>query len=307
MKTQVNYTTINHVARERLQLSWLEYGLCDLIYNLSNNPKSPVPGWCFASRETLGKRLGLSRRAIFDMIDRLIDRKLIDRHPETKNLRITIDWYKIVIMKEDDTEVSGEATAPPVQNSTSEVVKQLHQTGEATAPDAGEATAPNIDSNIYINKTSTKVLEEKISSESDNDEISKLTKTYGKPEINQVINLLKGLYPEARITQGERYSVNRMLKKKPVERIVKALQFAYDNRDERFCPVIVSCYDLEKKWVKLEEFARRQNREATEVDRGVPFNKQAEEDPHSADVPPEHWERIRELEALEKLQNGQKT
>lgn len=103
-ETRIKYTTINHDARIRLGLSWHEYGLADLIYNLGNNPESPYRGWCYAKKEYLAIQLGISRRAVTTMIAKLLDKGLIEKHPETKHLRITIDWYREVLIKSDQRE-----------------------------------------------------------------------------------------------------------------------------------------------------------------------------------------------------------
>ncbi len=98
----VNYTTINHVARERLGLSWLEYGLADLIYNLSNNPKNPAQGWCYASKPTLAKILGISEREIFRMLNKLIEVGLVEKQEQTKYLKTNSNWYEMVVIKTHD-------------------------------------------------------------------------------------------------------------------------------------------------------------------------------------------------------------
>lgn len=103
-ETRIKYTTINHDARVRLGLSWHEYGLADLIYNLGNNPESPYRGWCYAKKEYLASQLGISRRAVTTMIGKLLEKGLIEKHPETKHLRITIDWYREVLIKSDERE-----------------------------------------------------------------------------------------------------------------------------------------------------------------------------------------------------------
>lgn len=93
---RLNYTTINHPAREGLGLSWLEYGLADLIYRLSNNPDSDYPNWCYASKETLASNLGITKQGLHKILNRLIFKGLVEKHPQTKHLKITIDWYETV-------------------------------------------------------------------------------------------------------------------------------------------------------------------------------------------------------------------
>lgn len=102
---KIRYTTINHEAREKLGLTMVEYAVADYIYNLSNNPKSKIPGWCYASKESLGKTLGITKRGINKIIAKLVSKGLVETKKEKLNkslgnhLRITIDWYNTVIIK----------------------------------------------------------------------------------------------------------------------------------------------------------------------------------------------------------------
>lgn len=97
-----NYTTINHEARIKLGLSWLEYGLADLIYNLANNPKSIFPGWCYASKVTLANQLGTTKKTVHIILNKLEDKGLIERNPETKHIKVTIDWFSTVVIKDSN-------------------------------------------------------------------------------------------------------------------------------------------------------------------------------------------------------------
>ncbi|MCL5410420.1 MAG: MarR family transcriptional regulator [Patescibacteria group bacterium] len=123
---KVKYTTINHEARERLGLTWHEYGLADLIYHLGNNPQSPYRGWCYATKEFLATQLGVSRRAITDMVAKIIDKGLVEKHPETKHLRITVDWYQEVMIKDSREEETShsEKKLPPRKEETSHPVEK---------------------------------------------------------------------------------------------------------------------------------------------------------------------------------------
>jgi len=126
----VNFTTINHEARTKLKLSWLEYGLADLIYNLSNSPKTEYPNWCYASKEKMAELLGTSKQTVHTIINKLVKLGLLERHPDTKHLKITIDWYEEVLIKRDSKE-----TLLPVKKLDSDsketlpqVVKKLYPT-----------------------------------------------------------------------------------------------------------------------------------------------------------------------------------
>lgn len=119
---RISYTTINHVAREKLGLSWLEYGLADLINRLASNPESQFPGWCYASKETLAQNLGVSKQAVHKLIIRLVAKGLVEKNPITKHLKITIDWYKTVEL------MDSKQSLPTVNNVDSNSKQSLLQT-----------------------------------------------------------------------------------------------------------------------------------------------------------------------------------
>jgi len=99
-KEQLNYTLILHQIRKKLRLTLMEYCIADSIYHLSNNPKNKVKGWCYASKEHIANFLGTTRATIFDNINKLIKKGLIEKESETKYLRTTQKWYdNVVIMR----------------------------------------------------------------------------------------------------------------------------------------------------------------------------------------------------------------
>lgn len=99
-EVNINFTTINHIARREMDLSMHEYALADLIYNLSNNPKSDYSGWCYASKDFLAEQLDLSKQTIHALINELVNKGIVERNIETKHLRITFNWYSRVIIKD---------------------------------------------------------------------------------------------------------------------------------------------------------------------------------------------------------------
>ena len=67
---EARYTLVLHSARKTLHMTINEYCLADTIHKLSGS-RSPVPGWCYASKQQLGKSLGFSRQSIHAMINKL--------------------------------------------------------------------------------------------------------------------------------------------------------------------------------------------------------------------------------------------
>lgn len=101
-KIRTTYTTVIHQAREKLGISLAEYCVADIIYHLSGAPKSrELGGWCYASKETIGKNLGISRMTVHTIINKLIKLGLLEKDSDTKHLRTTGLWYsKVVVYKE---------------------------------------------------------------------------------------------------------------------------------------------------------------------------------------------------------------
>lgn len=129
---RISYTTINHDARIPLDLSMNEYAVVDLIYHLSNNPKSTVQGWCYASKATIGKSLGLSEKSVHTILAKVIARNLVEKHPETKHLKASSLWYQTVVIK------LTEETSVPLKKGTEETSATLKKvqsnTEESSAP-----------------------------------------------------------------------------------------------------------------------------------------------------------------------------
>jgi len=92
---EARYTLVLHSARKLLKITINEYCLTDTIHKLSGN-RSTVPGWCYASKEQLGKTLGVSRRSIHNMLNSLEKKNLIETNPDNGHLRTTEEWREAV-------------------------------------------------------------------------------------------------------------------------------------------------------------------------------------------------------------------
>lgn len=92
---EARYTMVLHSARKSLHISINEYCLSDTIHKLSG-ARSPVPGWCYASKEHLGRSLGFSRQSIHAMINKLKKKELVEVQEDTGYLRSTDLWRDTV-------------------------------------------------------------------------------------------------------------------------------------------------------------------------------------------------------------------
>jgi MarR family len=119
-KEILSYTLVLHSAREKLGITLNEYAVADLIYHLANNPKNDFHGWCYASKEALGDFVGIDRATVFRIIDRLIEKGIIIRNPETKYLQASELWYNTVVLPKIRRNAidSRKMRLPPSQNAS---------------------------------------------------------------------------------------------------------------------------------------------------------------------------------------------
>jgi predicted transcriptional regulator len=89
-----DYTTIKHHPRVKYDISNNDYCIANAIYHLSNNPDSIFKGWYHGKVETLGKMFNLSRESAYNSINKLIEKKLVDKNEESGFLRTTNLWWK---------------------------------------------------------------------------------------------------------------------------------------------------------------------------------------------------------------------
>jgi hypothetical protein len=102
---KLNYTTINHTARELLGLTPLEYCVLDSIRVLGSiNPESQ--GWCYASKQYLANFLKVSESFVFKTIKKAEQQELVERrtvtnenHTQTGYTRTTRKFNETVMMK----------------------------------------------------------------------------------------------------------------------------------------------------------------------------------------------------------------
>ena len=87
------YTTIIHKYRIKHKLSNNDYCIANAIYHLSNNPDSKFKGWYFGKIETLAYMFNFSRATAYNCIEKLINKKLVEKDSETGFLRTTNLWW----------------------------------------------------------------------------------------------------------------------------------------------------------------------------------------------------------------------
>lgn len=69
---QVTFSNLNHEVREKLNITWTQYVLLDMVYHLSAKY-----GFCYMSKTTLAKRLGVTLNAVKYQVEQLTARELL--------------------------------------------------------------------------------------------------------------------------------------------------------------------------------------------------------------------------------------
>lgn len=94
MKTALKITTIDHEARKILGLSMNEFAVIELISKLEIQNSDEYAGWCLAYKTEIAEMLDLTKQTVFSILNKLLKKGLIERHPRTKHIRTTPLWFE---------------------------------------------------------------------------------------------------------------------------------------------------------------------------------------------------------------------
>ena len=94
----MRYQKIDHWHAEELGVSTVEYLFLSLVYTFSTNPKAPVPGWCSASKKTIGDILRITTRTAERYVDKMSNAGYIIKSPKGGFLK-TSDMYNTILLK----------------------------------------------------------------------------------------------------------------------------------------------------------------------------------------------------------------
>lgn len=115
------YATLMYDVRKKLDVSWSEYVYLDMVQKLHIHQK-----WCTKSLESCAKDLGITRRAVINMKNRLIEKGLL-RKSIKGYLQVTEKYTAVAVNKVHQTPYVG-------VNKVHKVVKKLHPASEETSP-----------------------------------------------------------------------------------------------------------------------------------------------------------------------------
>lgn len=103
LKTKLGHTRIDHKVRVKYGLTTNDYSVANVLYHLGGAEKSKqMGGWVYASKEYIADTIGVNKRTVERAIVKLLAKKLIKKHPETKFLMTTTLWYNEDILNRKD-------------------------------------------------------------------------------------------------------------------------------------------------------------------------------------------------------------
>jgi DNA-binding transcriptional regulator GbsR (MarR family) len=138
----LKYTNIQHDFRKQNNLSLNEYVICDMIFFLCKKSDSKVPQWCFMSKETMGKEMGLSKQSIITLIKKMCDFGFLEKQEITGFVKTTFLWEKVYF-------TDGKDSLPSVN--------KVDEIGKESLPHDGKESLPH-NNNIYNNNKETNFL-----------------------------------------------------------------------------------------------------------------------------------------------------
>ena len=122
-----NYAMLLYSVRKELGISIGEYFYLEMIYHLSHS------GWCYKSLDNIADDMGITKRGLLKLRDRLIDRGLVVKNDK--------GWVK------PSAEYVEKAHFVAV-NKVSKSVNKVHSSGEQSSPKINNRLIKNnIDTN----------------------------------------------------------------------------------------------------------------------------------------------------------------
>jgi hypothetical protein len=93
--SDLGFTTIFEKARMFLDVSRDEYALCNYVQTWSAHPKNRQSGWCDRTQEQIAEWVGISVRGLRKMVNRMVEKNLLEQNDGSRLLRITEYWFSV--------------------------------------------------------------------------------------------------------------------------------------------------------------------------------------------------------------------
>jgi hypothetical protein len=192
-------------------------------------------GICFPSRSKLARNLNCAVRSVDAYLNELIEKGFITKTNRVFENEKKSSLYQIVIL-----EGGGANSAPGgAKNNTTPGANIAHRTKT-------NITKYTISDDV----ASQEIIEVK-------DEPAKPRSSKPSPVAEKVFKLFSPKYPANwKLNKTQRQAATNLYEERGLEQIEKALEFYRENKDEQYCPTILTPYDLDSKWKKLAKFKR---------------------------------------------------
>jgi len=147
-KSQITvvYTYIYHDLQKYFNLNLHEYAILNSIYILSRDKLHKEEKWCYASRETLGKFIGISPRGTENILVKLEKLKLIEYKPKSNHqYKRTTDKWNMEYIKYTQKEVTQ--SAHPKKERSHKVLAQVTQSAHPKVTQSATNSNSNYNNN----------------------------------------------------------------------------------------------------------------------------------------------------------------
>jgi hypothetical protein len=109
-RARPNYATLHYDVRERLDVTWTEYIYLDMVQKLSYH------NWCYKSLESCAADLGMTKRGVSKMKERLLSRGLMKRNMRG-HLKVTEKYTGVAVNSVPRLASAGVNSVPNSVNS----------------------------------------------------------------------------------------------------------------------------------------------------------------------------------------------
>lgn len=117
------YATLLYEVRKQLDVSIAEYFYLDMVYHLS------YQRWCNKSVENSAADMGIKKRGLLYMRDRLIEAGLLEKNKQGF-LRVTQKYIEVAVQKVHQSNYEHQKSVQKVHSS----VQKVHPGGAKSAP-----------------------------------------------------------------------------------------------------------------------------------------------------------------------------
>jgi hypothetical protein len=127
----LHFTPIHEHAKASLNISRDEYALCNYVEVWSAHPDNPTPGWCNRNKQLIADWVGISKRGLEKMINRLMQNQLLSKNG-TGMLKITKKWFETVNLEKMSAN-SEQSSHPSAASTANKVRTNSEQSSHQTA------------------------------------------------------------------------------------------------------------------------------------------------------------------------------